>query len=1553
MAQPTATEIVASSPDSANGPSVFMCALNRYIDQLDNNKKLHKRKFLADCIIMSRGTSKPNAETVNVLIQEIEKKNTQRKKPLMKVLRPIVDALIAFDGVLSALASTDPMPSSIIWAALSFIVKGAHRYFELFDKIRRELNSLSLELERMAEYESLYGDSENMRNLLCDSYMSVLRFWSAIEKQCEESCIKGALKQVFSFNADKLNEIIEEIKDNSDGIAKLAQIAEARLEKGAREDASREWKEAQLERIESRKERQAASQFREEQRQEHQDDHYRKICAWLGSQKANSSNTGRHKVNVDDRAKMTCRWLLSNSDYVTWKLHNSAAISDSVPEPILWVHGPPGSGKTFLCSRAIQDIQEAYPDAAVVYHFFQFDKSYTAAETLSILADSLFQIYWDRHRRVSEELYNKTQRNSHLPESIQKVIELLVENSGLSKLFFFLDGLDEELDNRQNPYSVSRWETASTVLEFIIRLVEKSPSVIRLWCSSQHHPPILQLFSTHIATMLDVKEDAKEDVKFYLTAKISELGGREFSDEQKREIMSKLEERVQHEGNFLWARFMISDIQEVADDLSKIKAFITESHPSSINDHYRKIFDRIDVPYRQLACEVFALITFARRPLRIKEIREAISVLRNPKNPKESMPFSSKMESVFAPLIELRGDADNTNEDNRTCHLFHSTVRTFLDKYPEIFRNDLKGMECTTACCRITPNAIANACLLYLSQDCYARLLQKSDDGRWRVQNDGLDELVEDHRFLIYSAKYWDKHLDDLSILDSPDALKERVRAFMTSPNFQTCIQVQSLWVDSQFGTFWRPAALNKTFLRRVLPEWFSKSEDEGFKALLQNYRLFLREWRAFLCCMKCDDPECILSLYAGQVDRCWWAALGPKNFLSKLPERYISFAFKETDDEVIDWEKDSLCEGMCISGNRLKILRLEHHDRVSKSLSFLCEHWTLRGASLPILVRRQSIRTDERSTNWPTYMAQSEDDSSMRIGRASPAAFNSDCSSLRLGAQIFVLDENGDFVPIDAVEALGTGQVDASWQPSYFEDWAIRGNYVVLATRRNIATRKVGETSLEDRSADNISQDLDKQRNAGSHEDDERGGEGVEDEDEDEDDNYDEDQILDDSTSNNSDDEAYESWSECSTEHSEDFLFEDDIITPWAGPELEHDSDSSSDTSESQSEAGSDDDTDDKNPPTVDEVLLEIAMEMEGDTDSDSDSEFDESNYVPPSAVVGYGELHSDDEDCFWDDDDDDCSSQQRRRAIYSDEESSDDDRPVNYHRFYGSTTKRSYQKGMHTSITVFDTRSPSTAKVFHFSQQVRYVLYDSPPVIHPTSSLIVWPLGCGDVLFADFLNNTYFSRRLRPSTAYTRQIFMKCRFSLCGQYLHVACLEGQLRPQQRKKGDQPVRLALMVSTYYLCGKKSSRSPPTLIHRARVALGAQPYTSVSNPPYTLTWTPKELYFTCSDTQLKVYRICLFNPNKGNPDGSVPSVLVPKEVFFLPETAQKRKVYFFPPDDDRYPSRVIVGSETRLEKEKDKVEEHEVDIYYGHNYGLKGSVLSPPIGCYLRKNRPR
>lgn len=296
---------------------------------------------------------------------------------------------------------------------------------------------------------------------------------------------------------------------------------------------------------------------------------------------------------------------------------------------------------------------------------------------------------------------------------------------------------------------------------------------------------------------------------------------------------------------------------------------------------------------------VFALVAFARRPLKVKELNEAVAMLRSQDHQSldsRQRVFIEKLQKLFAPLIILKKDSDSQSDS--TCRLVHSTVFDFLLRHPDILHD---GKNCRM---QIRPSVIADACLLYLGQRRYAQLLVEKDD----VWCDAELTPVSEQHFLFYSAKYWDKHLD--YVTDPSKDLHARVDAFIRSTNFLTCVQTQSLWVDQQFNVF-KVLGVDERFrfFRRVFPDWFVETEDGH--CLRSNYHRFLHEWKT------------LLNERTGQIDRCWWAALGSHNFLSNHGGKYKSFCLH---DDTPEDEFDGLCfQAISPSGNNTKILRLRY----------------------------------------------------------------------------------------------------------------------------------------------------------------------------------------------------------------------------------------------------------------------------------------------------------------------------------------------------------------------------------------------------------------------------------------------------------------------------------------------------------------------------------------------------------------------------------------------------------------------------------------------------
>ncbi|KAK1985741.1 hypothetical protein LZ30DRAFT_808272 [Colletotrichum cereale] len=75
----------------------------------------------------------------------------------------------------------------------------------------------------------------------------------------------------------------------------------------------------------------------------------------------------------------------------------------------------------------------------------------------------------------------------------------------------------------------------------------------------------------------------------------------------------------------------------------------------------------------------------------------------------------------------------------------------------------------------------------------------------------------------------------------------------------------------------------------------------------------------------------------------------------------------------------------------------------------------------------------------------------------------------------------------------------------------------------------------------------------------------------------------------------------------------------------------------------------------------------------------------------------------------------------------------------------RRKKQEGASCEVQIYrlskENDLPQT-KVFSFRTRSQTRLYASPPTFHPTSDLLVWPLGDNEILFANFTENAYFIR-------------------------------------------------------------------------------------------------------------------------------------------------------------------------------------------------------------------
>lgn len=436
------------------------------------------------------------------------------------------------------------------------------------------------------------------------------------------------------------------------------------------------------------------------------------------------------------------------------------------------------------------------------------------------------------------------------------------------------------------------------------------------------------------------------------------------------------------------------------------------------------------------------------------------------------------------------------------------------------------------------------------------------------------------------------------------------------------------------------------------------------------------------------------------------------------------------------------------------------------------------------------------------------------------------------------------------------------------------------------------------------------------------------------------EDDLLDASDISSDNNSAETDWSEGSTVNDSDELDEDDEWNDWGNERLTIE-DLNNDVEDFEHPDAND--SDDPDDPDVDDISVDFDDDFDeeeiGGIGKESDIEMILSG--APGYILKRARIATDSEDT-------DSIASHYSQSLYSGSESGDgqeDDDSVDNedaHRLEDLILgKKSAGKDMpRVSIRIFDTRTKNTSPIFHYSQRVPGAIFHSPPAFHPTVPLLVWPLGDGNILFANYSTNTYFTRELCCSTYHSCHIFIKSKFSPCGGFIHFAALEG--RP---KENESKMHLSLQVSTHRLSSRKTAKSPPRLLFRTNSPLGESPSISVSRLPYTLTWTEKELFFVTRGQEFNVMRIPLF---KSSNEKTVP-VCYTQNPIYLPRSAESRTVYYFPPSASL--------SKTKKEKDKDKNKEEIGKIIIGSHSSIpsqglivpRRSMVQPPIGVLVKE----
>ena len=844
--------------------SAFDDAFDTYVAGLRKKQKSKKLDFIYD---LQASDQKNGVEGVESSIQKLQTKCEQEEvwTKTKNILVPLINTIKTYSSIVDVFVSAHPMPVALIWGSFRIFVELVSIKLDLCEKLQEQMEDLRITIRRLTLYERYYYDYPGVQNALGRSYVSILEFWYQASKWCRGRALRRYRKALKApASTIKIEKALEQLNDDAERLEKISHSAELELTHEAR---TRQGNEA----LEATKHR-------------HHDYALKGVALqgmlkdWLGG--THESNFRQYDHLREKRYPGSCQWLFHHEQFASWW-------AGRAQPSILWVQGQPGAGKSVLCSAAIEEAKRSPSEMAAAFLFLRLTQNAEPIQLLRSLCRQFPHHFLQRQRHdqdIPELFYAvlRTDRDDYA--NVKRMFEQLVEQ--LAPVYIFLDGLNEVEGDIQD------------ILKSLIDMV--SIYKLRLWCSSQYTLEIKRALGKYHELVVTAA-DTQEDIELYLSKKVPQLvteGDLDFISKFQKIVLSDAK------GCFLWASNMIEALATaVSEDERNI--LILDRLPRSMDQYYAGLVERLGMRdnsgwslvrsvvssgvrwlYVKLMTLriVLSIVTFAKRSLRVSELREAIAIHRinlGDNLSSGALPLKSKIIEYCSPLIECIDSSPDA--ESGQIQLSHSIVRDFLRKHsdppqyvPPTFSASLKspGIESY-----VDSRTVADSCLRYLLQRKYSHLLKKKARSTFDVSS--VYDL-EGHHLLLYAADVWSHHYEDIEPTDNDYTILEM---FLRSLNFYTWIQIQSLylmgWTQQVSSQDLRPEA------RRILPTWFAHTRTGN--AVERGYQEFIGEWGHLL-------RQGVLWTANGEIDRCFWGALGPTNFLSKAKEfeRYPSFMFME-----------------------------------------------------------------------------------------------------------------------------------------------------------------------------------------------------------------------------------------------------------------------------------------------------------------------------------------------------------------------------------------------------------------------------------------------------------------------------------------------------------------------------------------------------------------------------------------------------------------------------------------------------------------------------------
>ncbi|KAK7980895.1 hypothetical protein PG989_013352 [Apiospora arundinis] len=291
-------------------------------------------------------------------------------------------------------------------------------------------------------------------------------------------------------------------------------------------------------------------------------------------------------------------WVLQNPDFCQWR--------DNQEQPLLWVNGDPGKGKTMLLCGIIDQLEAERAEGKLLSYFFcqATDERINTATTvvrglIYMLLDkdaSLVSHIKKKYSTAGKALFEDT----NAWQALREIFVDILQDPKLQGVYLLVDALDECVKGLPQ------------LLELI---VQTSRSTRVQWLVSSRNWPQIEVQLCSVAKRLSLElneESVSAAVKSYIKQKVKELAKEKtYSPKTKRHVHRYLSTHA--DGTFLWVALVCQELKAVPEFDARNRV---ETFPPGLDSLYQRIMGLISISKVYDRCrQLLAIAATVYRPL--------------------------------------------------------------------------------------------------------------------------------------------------------------------------------------------------------------------------------------------------------------------------------------------------------------------------------------------------------------------------------------------------------------------------------------------------------------------------------------------------------------------------------------------------------------------------------------------------------------------------------------------------------------------------------------------------------------------------------------------------------------------------------------------------------------------------------------------------------------------------------------------------------------------------------------------------------------------------